>query len=150
MLPRGAALLALFFAQSRSFCVSLLSCLLSLVSLSHSILAHLKCSRKVVLSEPDLEITAFEVEHPPVKPNVAYKVTYKGRSLVLSGDTVKSAAIVREATGVDLLLHEALSTRMTRELAAAAGSVNRPNLKKVFFDIEDYHTTPEQAAEVCT
>ncbi len=115
-----------------------------------SILAQLKCSRKVVLSEPDLEITAFEVEHPPVKPNVAYKVTYKGRSLVLSGDTVKSAAIVREATGVDLLLHEALSTRMTRELAAAAGSVNRPNLKKVFYDIEDYHTTPEQAAEVCT
>jgi ribonuclease Z len=79
---------------------------------------------------------------------VAYKVTYKGRSLVLSGDTVKSAAIVREAANVDLLLHEALSTRMTRELAAAAGSVNRPNLKKVFFDIEDYHTTPEQAAEV--
>ena len=102
----------------------------------------------VVLQEGDLEITAFSVDHAPIHPAVGYRIRYKGRSVVLSGDTKKSAAVQREAKGVDLLVHEALSERLMAILENAAAVAGRPQLKKVFNDILNYHTTPEQAAEL--
>jgi ribonuclease Z len=102
----------------------------------------------VVLKEGDLEITAFQVDHAPIHPAVGYRIRYKGRSVVLSGDTRKSAIVQREARGVDLLVHEALSEDLMAVLERSAASVGRPRLKKIFNDILNYHTTPEQAAEV--
>ena len=104
--------------------------------------------RVVVLQSPDLEIAAFLVDHAPIHPAVGYRITYKGRSMVLSGDTRKSAAVLREAQAVDLLVHEALSEPLMAVLESGAGQAGRPQLKKIFNDILNYHTTPEQAAEV--
>jgi ribonuclease Z len=102
----------------------------------------------VLLKDADLEITAFLVDHKPVHPAVGYRINYKGRSVVISGDTVKSAAVQREAKGVDLLVHEAMSTRMMALLEQGAATAGRPNVKKLMADIVDYHTSPEQAAEI--
>ena len=103
--------------------------------------------RVVLLKDGDLEIAAFSVDHSPVHPAVGYRITYKGRSVVLSGDTKKSAAVAREAMGVDLLVHEALSTPLMVMLGDAAAQAQRPKLKQLFADIVDYHSSPEQAAE---
>ena len=104
-------------------------------------------SRVVLLKDANLEISAFNVDHSPVHPAVGYAIRYKGRSVVLSGDTKKSAAVQREATGVDVLVHEALSAPMVGLLEQAAAAAGRPNVKKLMADIVDYHTSPEQAAE---
>ena len=104
--------------------------------------------RVVLLKDADLEISAFVVDHAPVEPAVGYRITYKGRSAVLSGDTRKSAAVQREAAGADLLVHEALSAPLIELLREGAGQAGRENLRKLFADIIDYHTSPEQAAEV--
>ena len=101
----------------------------------------------VLLKDADLEISAFNVDHSPVHPAVGYAIRYKGRSVVLSGDTKKSAAVQREAAGVDVLVHEALSAPMVGLLEQAAAAAGRPNVKKLMADIVDYHTSPEQAAE---
>lgn len=101
----------------------------------------------VVYRDDNVEVAAFEVDHSPVHPAVGYRIRYKGRSVVLSGDTKKSAAVQREAQGVDLLVHEALSQPLVLRLRDAAGSVGRANLKKIFGDILDYHASPEEAAE---
>ncbi len=101
----------------------------------------------VVLKDADLEIDAFLVDHAPIHPAVGYRIAYKGRSIVLSGDTKKSPAVQREATGVDLLVHEALSEPLVHILEDGAGQAGRPKLKKIFNDILNYHATPEQAAE---
>jgi len=103
--------------------------------------------RAVLVSEPDLEIVAFRVQHAPVDPAVGYRIRYKDRTVVLSGDTSKCAAVAREARGVDLLVHEALSRRLVRALELGAASAQRANLAKVFSDIPGYHATPEEAAE---
>jgi ribonuclease Z len=103
--------------------------------------------RVVLLKDADLEITAFTVDHAPVHPAVGYRISYKGRSAVISGDTRKSAAVLREAQGADLLVHEALSVPLVNMLREAATASQRANLFKVFGDIIDYHATPEQAAE---
>lgn len=103
--------------------------------------------RGTVWREGDLEITAFAVDHAPVHPALGYRIRYKDRSVVLSGDTRKSAAVQREATGADLLVHEALSPRLVGLLGEAAPGAGRPHLRKVFADIVDYHSTPEEAAQ---
>ncbi len=103
--------------------------------------------RVVVLKDADLEVVAFTVDHGPVHPSVGYRFSYKGRSVLISGDTKKSAAVQREATGVDLLVHEALSSPMTDLLKDGAAQAGRANLAKIFEDIKNYHTSPEEAAE---
>ncbi len=103
--------------------------------------------RLVVLKDADLEVIAFTVDHGPVHPAVGYRFNYKGRSVVISGDTKKSAAIQREAAGVDVLVHEALSRPLTALLKEGAMQAGRTNLVKIFDDITNYHTSPEEAAE---
>lgn len=100
----------------------------------------------VLLRDDDLEISAFAVDHAPVHPAVGYRIRYKGRSVVLSGDTSRSDVVQRAAAGADLLLHDALSVPMLAVLREAARKQGRTNLARIFDDITDYHSTPEQAA----
>ncbi len=105
-------------------------------------------SRVVLIKDADLEIAAFSVDHSPVHPAVGYSIRYKDRNVVLSGDTRKSAAVLREANDADVLVHEALSPALVGALERAAAQAGRTNLVKIFADIQNYHTTPEQAAEI--
>ncbi|WP_300574458.1 MBL fold metallo-hydrolase [Phenylobacterium sp.] len=102
----------------------------------------------VILDEPDLKITAFRVDHDPIEPAVGYRFDYKGRSAVLSGDTTPSPVVEAQARGADLLVHEALSIDLVNRQRAAAEAAGRTNLAQIFGDITDYHTTPEQAAQL--
>lgn len=95
----------------------------------------------VVLEKDGLKITAFEVDHGPVEPAFGYRVDYRGRSLVLSGDTRVSENLVRHAQGVDLLVHEVASP----ETLQRAGIP--PERARI---VLDHHVTPEQAGEVFT
>ena len=60
----------------------------------------------VILSENGLTITAFLVEHDPVAPAYGYRFDYKGRAIVISGDTAYSTNLINYAKDVDLLFHE--------------------------------------------
>jgi ribonuclease Z len=94
---------------------------------------------RVVFDKGGLKITAFEVDHAPVKPALGYRVDYGGRSAVLSGDTRVSPNLIRHAQGVDLLVHEVASP----ESFTRAGV--RPERAK---SVIEHHVTPEQAGEV--
>lgn len=85
----------------------------------------------VVYEANGVTVTAFLVDHAPVKPALGYRVDYGGRSVVISGDTRPSDNLVNYAKGVDLLIHEVFLAGST---AATA----------------QYHTLPEQAADVFT
>jgi ribonuclease Z len=103
--------------------------------------------RTVLIADPDLEVVAFKVKHGPIDPAVGYRIRYKDRTVVISGDTSKSDAIEREAKGVDLLVHEAQSIELLKLLQTGFKQAGRVELQQVMTDIENYHTTPEQAAE---
>jgi ribonuclease Z len=100
----------------------------------------------VLIDEPDLKVTAFPVDHEPVEPAVGYRFDYKGRKLVISGDTRLSPRVEAEARGADVLVHEALSPRLLAVQRQAALAGHRDNVAAIFHDILTYHTTPEQAA----
>lgn len=100
-----------------------------------------------VIEDGDLTITAFNVIHTPVFPAVGYRFDYKGRSLCISGDTAKSANLEAVCNGVDIIVHEALQPRMVKEMQLAMEERGNTIAAKIFFDIQDYHASPEQAAE---
>ena len=101
-----------------------------------------------VIDEPDLKVIAFPVDHEPVEPAVGYLFIYKGRRLVVSGDTAPSPRLEAAAQGADVLVHEGLAPNMVAVQRAAALRHGRANLAKIFNDILSYHTTPEQAAAI--
>jgi ribonuclease Z len=101
----------------------------------------------VVLEKDGLRVTAFKVEHPPIVPAVGYRFDYKGRSVVVSGDTSKSANLERVASGADLLVHEALSPELIGVLQHAAEAAGNEAIAKISVDVLDYHATPVEAAE---
>lgn len=104
--------------------------------------------QRVLLSEPDLEVSAFAVHHDPVHPAVGYKIRYKDRSVVLSGDTSKSEQVAHAAQHADLLIHEALSPELLSLVEKGFADAGRENLRQLLHDVVDYHTTPQEAAEV--
>lgn len=94
---------------------------------------------------PGLEILPFAVNHQPVNHAFGFKITYKGRSLVISGDTINDGSVQRYSQDVDLLIHSAISIEiieMLREITPM------PQLDKILYDIQDYHTTIKEAGEI--
>jgi ribonuclease Z len=86
-----------------------------------------------------VKITAFEVDHTPVKPAFGYRIDYSGRSVVLSGDTRTSENLIRHAQNVDLLIHEVASPETFQRVGVAPERTT---------SVVAHHTTPEQAGEV--
>lgn len=105
-----------------------------------------KGSYTAVLQQPDLRIEAFAVNHQPINPAVGYRISYKGRTVVLSGDTTSDAQVKDAARNADLLVHEALSPELVARLQDTAINNNRSKLAKIFSDIPNYHATPLDVA----
>ena len=100
----------------------------------------------VVLDDKGLKITAFRVNHAPIEPAVGYRFDYKGRSVVITGDTKLTPTVATAAKGADILVHEALQPTLVNILGAEFEAKNMGNLAHVMRDILNYHTTPEEAA----
>jgi ribonuclease Z len=101
----------------------------------------------VVLDEDGLKVTAFTVEHPPIEPAVGFRFDYRGRSAVISGDTLYTPHLVREASGADLLVHDALSPELLQLLVDATRSAGQIERSRILADVPDYHATAPQAAD---
>jgi len=102
----------------------------------------------VVFDRNGLRVTMFRVHHDPVTPAVGYRFDYRGRAVVVSGDTAKSASVAKHAAGADLLIHEALQPDMMGRVAAVADRIGQARLAKLARDTVGYHTSPVEAAEV--
>jgi ribonuclease Z len=92
-----------------------------------------------VFEADDVRVTAFAVDHAPVRSALGYRIDYAGRSVVLSGDTRVSENLIHHAAGVDLLIHEVLVPEALRRAGVSPDRIP---------GIIAYHTTPEQAGEV--
>jgi ribonuclease Z len=95
-----------------------------------------------------LKISVFQADHSPVHPAVGYRFEYKGRVVVISGDTVKTPTLIKAARGADIFLCEALKKEMVLMIADAAKELNNPRLARQMYDVTDYHMSPVEAAEV--
>ena len=94
-----------------------------------------------VFERHGVKVTAFLVDHGPVKPAFGYRIDYGDRSVALSGDTRPSQNLVRFARGVDVLIHEAIDPE---EFRARRADLTSEQIEQVIA----HHTTPEEAGEV--
>jgi ribonuclease Z len=91
-----------------------------------------------------LRVTAFLVEHEPVKPAFGFRLDGGGRRIVISGDTRPSENLIRHAQEVDLLIHEC--TDMTH--AAWSPGCGWPTHEAKVRDLQAYHTGPDEVGVV--
>jgi ribonuclease Z len=89
--------------------------------------------RGIVYERGGVKVTAFDVDHS-ISPAFGYRIDVDGRSIVISGDTRYSEALIRNAHGVDVLLHEVV--------------FGLPGLTTEQQFIADAHTLPDKAAQV--
>lgn len=93
-----------------------------------------------VFEEDDLRVTAFKVNHG-TDPAYGYKIDYKGRSTVISGDTGYSENLIQYSKGTDLLIHGIFDFEPTDSNEITISKATLERLKVV-------HTVPEDAAKV--
>jgi ribonuclease Z len=104
-------------------------------------------SSEVVYEADDLEVIAFNVDHPPVVPAVGFRVNYKDRSVMITGDTIYSDSLIQHAMGADLMVSDSLNHKMS-QLVSEAGESMDNNLSSITEDIQESHIRPEEAAVV--
>jgi ribonuclease Z len=93
----------------------------------------------VVYEKDGVQVTAFEVNHgDEIKPAYGYRIDYKGRSIVISGDTRFNENVIKYSTGADVLVHEVAAVRP--EL------LKDPQVQRVMA----HHTSPQEAGTLFT
>ena len=103
---------------------------------------------QVVYSQGGVVVTAIETDHRPVTPAVSYRFDYRGRSVVITGDTVYYPPLAKAAQGADVLISEAQSHHLQDIVAAQAEKLGQATLASVLRDTSAYHINPVQAAQL--
>lgn len=98
-----------------------------------------------VMQDARVKVTATLVAHPPVAPAFAYRFDCPDRSIVFSGDTAPSPALVELARGADVLVHEVMYLPALERLIASEAQASR--LRQ---HLLDSHTTTEQVGRIAS
>ena len=105
-------------------------------------------SEQVVWTQDGLTVTAIAVNHFPATPAFGYRFDYKGRSVVISGDTRKWPPLAKAAHGTDVLIHEAQNVAMNQAVVGFLQDAGQTRTASIMHDTLTYHTTPVEAAEI--
>lgn len=113
------------------------------VPLDRLIAPHEITKAGLVMQDANVKVTAAVVNHPPVTPAFAYRFDCPDRSIVISGDTTPSDALIALARDADVLVHEVMHVPSIEQLIAA-----EPNARTLREHLLASHTTTEQVGEV--
>tara|TARA_B000000565_G_scaffold249373_1_gene220705 strand:- start:4255 stop:5316 length:1062 start_codon:yes stop_codon:yes gene_type:complete len=103
---------------------------------------------EIIIDDGNLKVTAFSVIHEPIDPAFGYRFDYKGRSIVISGDTLYSKNLVNNSKRVDVLFHDAISLDTVHIMREVAFEQNNKTITKVLDDIQTYHENTIRVAEL--
>ena len=101
-----------------------------------------------VFSRGGIVVEAFAVDHRPVEPALGYRVTYAGRTVVVSGDTAYFEPLAEFARGADLLIHEAMDKTFALRIARISREIGRERTAVLIEDALPNHSTAEDAARI--
>lgn len=99
----------------------------------------------VVMQDDNVKVTAAVVAHPPLAPALAYRFDCPDRSIVISGDTRPTPALIALARGTDVLVHEVMHVPSIDALIA-----REPNATTLREHLLASHTTTEQVGRLAT
>ena len=89
-------------------------------------------------------VSAFLVEHGPVRPAFGFRFDGGGRSVVVSGDTCPAENLVRWSHGADCLIHECCEMARTTWSPGCGWPTREDKVR----DLASYHTQPDQVGRV--
>jgi ribonuclease Z len=90
-----------------------------------------------VFDRNGVTVSAFLVAHGNATPAFGYRIDFRGRRIVLSGDTTFNERLIENSAGADLLIYE---------VAAATDSALRADVARAL----SVHISPEEAGTVFT
>ncbi len=99
-------------------------------------------STGIVYESGGVTISAFEVVHAEPHNSYGFRIDYRDRSFVFSGDTKRCQALIDHAQHVDLIIHESFPP--AEIYAEKAG---RP-LKLARVIAEEVHTSPQEVGTI--
>jgi ribonuclease Z len=101
----------------------------------------------VIFEKDGVKITMFLVDHEPIETSVGYRFDYEGKSIVVSGDTKKSASLIAAAKDCDILIHEAMNDRILNAVLPGLKRAN-PRQGAMIEDLMEVHTPTSDVAEI--
>ncbi|MCE7999037.1 MAG: MBL fold metallo-hydrolase [Rhodobiaceae bacterium] len=101
-----------------------------------------------VIEEGDLKITAFKVDHVPLENAYGYRIEFKDRTVVFSGDTVRDQNMVRFGADADVMVHEVMGMANIHAIIGALRGNGQSTTAKILTDASEVHTSPVDAAEI--
>lgn len=104
----------------------------------------------VVYQSNGVKVTAFLVDHGPVKPAFGYRIDFRGHSVAISGDTRPSPNLVKFSAGVDLLIHEVSRWKQDPVLSGPPDELlpNSRQTRRQAKTIADHHTDGIEVGKV--
>jgi len=93
----------------------------------------------IVHRDHNIVVAAFPVHHSEMKDSFGYRFETPGRTIVISGDTTPSEALVNHAHGCDVLIHECYSLASYAKVAPEWQQFRRT-----------HHTSSRELAEIAT
>jgi ribonuclease BN (tRNA processing enzyme) len=91
----------------------------------------------VIYRDANVTVTAFLVKHGTWDQAFGFRFDTPGRSIVLSGDTAPTDAVVKACNGCDVLLHEVYNPH--------GDELKTPHWKQYF---QSFHTSPEELGDI--
>jgi ribonuclease Z len=93
----------------------------------------------LVYDQDGVRVSAFAAHHPPIAPNVGYRIEYAGKVVIISGDTVRTDTLAAQSRGADLLISDVMAMNAIEQIERANEAAGSEATAHIMRDIRDYH-----------
>jgi len=102
----------------------------------------------VVYEKEGVVVTAFKGSHPPIEPMFGYMIEYKGKKVVISGDTLITEALAQYSESADLLVMDIMNYELVELMENTFRGIGDEELAIIMFDIREYHPDVNNVAQM--
>lgn len=99
----------------------------------------------VVWEADGMRVRSCLVDHPPVRPALAYRFETAERSIVISGDTRYSPALVELARRADVLVHEAYHGATVNQIQSGSARTLREHIVACHTEVHEVGQVAQDA-----
>jgi ribonuclease Z len=96
----------------------------------------------------DITVSAFEVEHLPVKPAYGFRFESAGSVITISGDTNPCAGLLNGSKDADIMVCDSMNVAMMQGLEDRLRGIGNANQAALLEDAHSYHAPISGMAEL--